>query len=168
MTLKSLSDLEPIAKELPQLLKAAGRIVIVDLHPAFFKPAGRRSIEVYEDPRTDKQQIDTSIKVKQYLNIKPSQSEAVRGQREPLTIYHRPFSSLLTTFFSKGMAVDAIEEPAFNTKGGDPAHPHSYHNFPQFPMLLAFRLRHAVGFPAETCCGQGKIRSSLAALQNVA
>jgi hypothetical protein len=35
-----------------------------------------------------------------------------------------------------------MREPAFKTEGGDPAHAQSYHNFPQTPMLLAFRLKH--------------------------
>lgn len=94
-----------------------------------------------------------------YLNIPPSWSEAVRGQPEPLvsamminsdtelilvqTVYHRPFWSLLEPFFQNGLVMDAMREPAFQTEGGDPAHAQSYHNFPQTPMLLAFRLKHA-------------------------
>ena len=142
-TLKSLPDLEPLAKTLPLLLKPAGCVVSVDLHPAFSKPAGHRVIEIYEDPRTGKQQIDTYIKVKQYLYVEPSQSEAVRGQAMPLTAYHRPVSPLFKHFFKNGLVVDEMMEPAFETEGGDPAHPHSYHNFPQIPMPLAVRLKHA-------------------------
>ena len=59
-------------------------IVIVDLHPAFSKPAGHRGMEIFEDPTTGKQQLSTYIKVPKYLNIPPSRSEAVRGQPEPL------------------------------------------------------------------------------------
>ncbi|KAK3646180.1 hypothetical protein LTR22_014392 [Elasticomyces elasticus] len=141
-TLKSLPSLEPIAEALPLLLKPGGRVVNVDLHPAFSKPAGHRGMEVFEDPETGKQQLQTYIKVMRYLNIPPSQSEAVRGQPEPLTTYHRPFWSLLDPFFRNGLVMDAMREPAFETKGGDPEHPQSYHNFPQTPMLLAFRLKH--------------------------
>ena len=142
-TLKSLPNLEPLAETLPLLLKPAGCVVSVDLHPMFSKPAGHRGIEIYEDPCTGKQQIDTYIKVKQYLDIKPLQSEAVRGQSMPRTLYHRPIGTLLEPFFRNGLVLDALREPAFNTEGGDPAHPHSYHNFPQTPMLLAVRLKHA-------------------------
>lgn len=60
------------------------RIVIVDLHPVFSKPAGHRGMEIYENPATGKQQLDTYIKVPRYLNIPPTLSEAVRGQPEPL------------------------------------------------------------------------------------
>ncbi|KAK5716894.1 hypothetical protein LTR17_016266 [Elasticomyces elasticus] len=142
-TLKSLPSLEPIAQALPLLLKkGVGRVVIVDLHPAFSKPAAHRGMEVFEDPETGKQQLQTYIKVMRYLNIPPSKSEAVRGQPEPLTTYHRPFWSLLDPFFRNGLVMDAMREPAFKTEGGDHEHPQSYHNFPQTPMLLAFRLKH--------------------------
>ena len=83
-TLKSLPDLEPLARALPEMLKPNGRVVIVDLHPAFSKPAGHRGMEIFEDPTTGKQQLSTYIKVPKYLNIPPSLSEAVRGQPEPL------------------------------------------------------------------------------------
>ncbi|KAK1020022.1 hypothetical protein LTR33_019286, partial [Friedmanniomyces endolithicus] len=83
-TLKSLPSLEPIAEALPLLLKRGGRVVNVDLHPAFSKPAGHRGMEIFEDPETGKQQLKTYIKVMRYLNIPPSKSEAVRGQPEPL------------------------------------------------------------------------------------
>lgn len=83
-TLKSLPDLEPVAKALPLMLAPGGRVVIVDLHPVFSKPAGHRGMEIYENPATGKQQLDTYIKVPRYLNIPPTLSEAVRGQPEPL------------------------------------------------------------------------------------
>ncbi|KAI5356972.1 Putative S-adenosyl-L-methionine-dependent methyltransferase [Septoria linicola] len=141
-TLKSLPSLEPIAAALPTMLKPGGRIVNIDLHPAFSKPAGHRGMEIYEDPQTGKQQLSTYIKVPKYLNIPPSMSEAVRGQPEPLWIFHRPFWSLLDPFFRNGLVLDAMREPAFE---GEPvlAQAQSYHNFQQTPMLLAFRLRHA-------------------------
>ncbi|KAJ3948887.1 hypothetical protein N0V92_012886, partial [Colletotrichum tropicale] len=59
-------------------------VVVVDLHPAFSKPAGHRGMEIYEDPNTGKQQLSTYIKIPKYLNVPPSKSEAVRGQPEPL------------------------------------------------------------------------------------
>ncbi|PPJ56792.1 hypothetical protein CBER1_05976 [Cercospora berteroae] len=139
-TLKSLPDLQPLAKALPLMLKPTGRVVIVDLHPAFSKPAGHRGMEIFEDPKTGKQQLSTYIKVPRYLNIPPSKSEAVRGQPEPLWVFHRPFWALLEPFFKQGLVLDAMREPAFQ---GDPvlAQAQSYHNFQQTPMLLAFRLK---------------------------
>jgi len=71
------------------MLKPKGRIVVIDLHPAFSKPAGHRGMEIFEDPSTGKQQLSTYIKVPKYLNIPPCLSEAVRGQAEPL-VSHSP------------------------------------------------------------------------------
>ncbi|CAK4031898.1 S-adenosyl-L-methionine-dependent methyltransferase [Lecanosticta acicola] len=141
-TLKSLPSLQPIARALPLMLKPNGRIVIVDLHPAFSKPAGHRGMELYEDGNTGQQILSTYIKVPKYLNIKPSKSEAVRGQPKPLWVFHRPFWSLMQPFFDNKLVLDAMREPAFQ---GQPVlqQAQSYHNFQQTPMLLAFRLRHA-------------------------
>ncbi|EME76917.1 uncharacterized protein MYCFIDRAFT_147438, partial [Pseudocercospora fijiensis CIRAD86] len=140
-TLKSLSSLEALAKMLPYMLKPNGRIVIVDLHPAFSKPAGHRGMEIFEDPKTGRQQLSTYIKVPKYLNIPPTMSEAVRGQPEPLWVFHRPLWALMEPFFRCGLVLDGIREPAFE---GDPipSQAQSYHNFQQTPMLLAYRLRH--------------------------
>ncbi|KAI8311366.1 hypothetical protein K4K61_012195 [Colletotrichum sp. SAR11_59] len=116
-------------------------VVVVDLHPAFSKPAGHRGMEIYEDPNTGKQQLSTYIKIPKYLNVPPSKSEAVRGQPEPLWVFHRPFWSLMEPFFKNGLVLDAMREPAFEG-APQPQQAQSYHNFQQTPMLLAFRLRH--------------------------
>ncbi|KAL3294194.1 S-adenosyl-L-methionine-dependent methyltransferase [Colletotrichum asianum] len=140
MTLKELPDLEPLAAALPKLLAPGGRIVIVNLHPAFSKPAGHRAMEVLENEKTGKQEFHRHIKVSKYLNVAPVKSEALRGQPYPLNLYHRPFWSLLNPFFRNGLLMDAMREPGF-TGSDDPSQLQSYYNFGQFPMLLAFRLR---------------------------
>ncbi|KAK3617248.1 hypothetical protein LTR22_026796 [Elasticomyces elasticus] len=136
-TLKSLSSLEPIAEALPLLLKECGCVVIVDLHPAFSKPAGHRAMEVFEDPTTGKQQLQTWIKVENYLEF-----HIRRARQSEDNPCHSLFSSLLEPFVQNGLVVDRVREPAFANEGADLEHPQSYHNFPQFPMLLAIRLKH--------------------------
>ncbi|KAF4880783.1 Ubiquinone biosynthesis O-methyltransferase [Colletotrichum siamense] len=84
MTLKELPDLEPLAAALPKLLAPGGRIVIINLHPAFSKPAGHRAMEVLENEKTGKQEFHRHIKVSKYLNVAPVKSEALRGQPYPL------------------------------------------------------------------------------------
>ncbi|KAF7195355.1 Ubiquinone biosynthesis O-methyltransferase [Pseudocercospora fuligena] len=140
-TVKSLSSLEALAEMLPRMLKPNGRIVIVDLHPAFSKPAGHRGMEIFEDPKTGRQQLSTYIKVPKYLNIPPTMSEAVRGQPEPLMVFHRPLWALMEPFFRCGLVLDGLREPAFEGER-IPSQAQSYHNFQQTPMLLAYRLRH--------------------------
>lgn len=60
------------------------RIVIINLHPAFSKPAGHRAMEVLENEKTGKQEFHRHIKVSKYLNVAPVKSEALRGQPYPL------------------------------------------------------------------------------------
>ncbi|TLD09892.1 hypothetical protein PgNI_05867 [Pyricularia grisea] len=139
MTLKELPDLEPLAAALPKLLAPDGRVVIVNLHPVFSKPAGHRVMEVLENSDTGKQEVHRHIKVSNYLDIQPVKSEALRGQPYPLNLFHRPFWSLLDPFFRNGLVMDAMREPGF-AGSSDPFQLQSYHNFVQFPMVLAFRL----------------------------
>ncbi|KAI0127476.1 S-adenosyl-L-methionine-dependent methyltransferase [Xylariales sp. AK1849] len=140
MTLKELPDLEPLAAALPKLLAPRGRVVMVNLHPVFSKPAGHRVMEILENDETGKQESHRHIKVSRYLDIQPVKSEALRGQPYPLTLFHRPFWSLMDPFFRNGLVMDAMREPGF-TGSSNPSQLQSYHNFGQFPMLLAFRLR---------------------------
>ncbi|TLD24996.1 hypothetical protein PspLS_05908 [Pyricularia sp. CBS 133598] len=86
MTLKELPDLEPVAAALPKLLTPNGRVVIVNLHPVFSKPAGHRVMEVLENTETGKQEVHRHIKVSNYLDIQPVKSEALRGQPHPLPV----------------------------------------------------------------------------------
>ncbi|KAH6656318.1 S-adenosyl-L-methionine-dependent methyltransferase [Truncatella angustata] len=145
MTLKELADLNPLARALPKLLAPKGRVIIVNLHPVFSKPAGHRCIEVLENDETGKQELHRYIKVRRYLDIPPVRSEALRGQPKPLMLFHRPFWSVLEPFLQSGMVLDAMREPGFKGEpnGEQAAQAQNYHNFQQFPMLLAFRLRLA-------------------------
>jgi len=140
MTLKEMSAIGPLAKALPRLLSSRGRVVVVNLHPVFSKPSGHRAIEVLENDETGEQEFQRYIKVTRYLDIEPVKSEALRGQPFPLILFHRPFWSLLDPFFRNGLVMDAMREPAFSG-ALDSSQAQSYHNFQQFPMLLAFRLR---------------------------
>ncbi|KAF2771082.1 S-adenosyl-L-methionine-dependent methyltransferase [Teratosphaeria nubilosa] len=142
MTVKSLPDIQPLAEVLPTLLKPNGRVTVIDLHPAFMKPAGNRLIEIFED-EDGNQQRQFSMKTTRYLKVKnPVKSKAVQNQNEHIFQYHRPIWALLDPFFRAGLSMDMMREETFQT-AGDREHPQSYHNFDQIPMLLAFRLRHA-------------------------
>ncbi|KAH9843268.1 S-adenosyl-L-methionine-dependent methyltransferase [Teratosphaeria destructans] len=142
MTVKSLPDIQPLAEVLPLLLKPNGRVIVIDLHPAFMKPAGNRLIEIFED-EDGNQQRQFAMKTTKYLNVKnPVKSKAVQDQNEYIFQYHRPIWALLDPFFRAGLSMDMMREETFRT-AGDREHPQSYHNFDQIPMLLAFRLRHA-------------------------
>ncbi|KAG7123629.1 hypothetical protein HYQ44_002265 [Verticillium longisporum] len=139
MLLKELSDLTELSKFLPKVLKPTGRIIMANLHPCFHKPGAHRIIEVIENQDTGVQEFHTSIKISKYLNIGPVQSQALRGQPEPLIWFHRPIHQLLEPFFDAGLLMNKVREPSFDD-GGDPGQAQSYHNFPQIPMQFIFRL----------------------------
>ncbi|KAK3317425.1 S-adenosyl-L-methionine-dependent methyltransferase [Cercophora scortea] len=140
MLLKELSDLKPLAEFLPKVLKPTGRVIMANLHPCFHKPGAHRVVEITENPQTGAQEIQTSIKVSRYLNIGPVQSQALRGQPEPLIWFHRPIHELLAPFFDAGLVVNMVREPSFQARGEDQTLAQSYHNFPQIPMQFIFRL----------------------------
>jgi hypothetical protein len=48
--------------------------------------------------------------------------------------------SLFRPFFQHGLVLDGLEEPSF-ASGPDTEKIQSYHNFPQIPPVMAFRLR---------------------------
>ncbi len=48
---------------------------------------------------------------------------------------------LLGVFFRAGLALDALEEPAFTEKDHNASNLASSLNFTQFPPIMAFRLR---------------------------
>ncbi|KAK0625080.1 S-adenosyl-L-methionine-dependent methyltransferase [Bombardia bombarda] len=144
MLLKELSDLKPLADFLPKVLRPSGRVIMANLHPCFHKPAAHRVIEVAENPNTGVQEIQTSIKVTKYLHIDPVQSQALRGQPEPLIWFPRPIHELLEPFFDAGLAMNRVREPAFPPNKLDVQQTHSYHNYPQIPMQFIFRLVPAV------------------------
>lgn len=141
---------------------------MANLHPCFHKPAAHRVIEVFENPQTGEQETHHSIKVSRYLAIEPVQSQALRGQPEPLIWFHRPIHELVGPFFRNGLMMDRLREPGFSRapSGQIPVGPapnsryggtmdsgasgnntqqqqnpiHSYENFSQIPMQFIFRL----------------------------
>ncbi|KAF2098952.1 hypothetical protein NA57DRAFT_56585 [Rhizodiscina lignyota] len=142
MAILELPSLEPLARLLPRILKpGTGRFIAVNLHPAFSKPAAHRVIEVLENPNTGQQETRHWIKSSAYLSIPPCSSQGIRDQPAAQTLFHRPLQDVFMPFFATGkLTLDGFKELAFQHEP-DRAQIQSYHNFPQFPMLIAFRLR---------------------------
>ena len=141
MAMFELPDLTPIAETLPKLLRRNGRFIAINLHPAFSKPGAYRSIDILENPNTGEQETRHSIKSTGYMYIPPCSSQAIRGQEKSQTLFHRPLCQLISPFLHSGeLMMDRIKELAFEHEP-DAKQIQSYHNFPQFPMLVAFRLR---------------------------
>lgn len=142
MTILELPSLEPLARALPRLLKPkTGRFIAVNMHSAFCKPGAHRVVEVLENPNTGQQETRHSIKSVGYMSIPPCTSQGIRDQPAPQTLFHRPLQDVLGPFLESGeMALDRFKELAFDHEP-DRAQIQSFHNFPQFPILVAFRMR---------------------------
>ncbi|KAK4888691.1 hypothetical protein LTR27_012430 [Elasticomyces elasticus] len=135
LDLMDVEDLDKFAKE----HTGEGRVVFVNLHPCFHKPAGHRVMELYEDPMDGVQKQIQWIKVMRYLDIGETQSEALRGQPQPLMWFHRPIHALLNPFAAASLCLKEVREPSF-ADALKPGEIQSYHNYPQIPMLFTFML----------------------------
>ncbi len=141
--LKELMDLEPLANFLSKILKDNGRSVVlvlspankanaiilmldravfVNLHPCFHKPAAHRVMELFENTESGHQEQRQWIRVNKYLGVKPVQSQALRGQSQPLvccyqdslmpvlkltlqTWFHHTIQDLLNPFAAASLAI---------------------------------------------------------------
>ena len=81
-----------------------------------------------------------SVKVSQYLGLKPVKGLGIMNQPVPQYYFYRPLHSLLGTFFKSGLVLDGLEEPAFpgdNVAGSGLG----WGKFHEIPPALVARLR---------------------------
>ncbi|KXJ96469.1 S-adenosyl-L-methionine-dependent methyltransferase [Microdochium bolleyi] len=144
MAIQDISDLVPMAKALPNLLKKGGIFVATLLHPVFFTSGANRHIQIIENDEHHEAtaNIVRSKVVTRYLDVAPWRGVAMYGQPEQQYYFHRPLHELFATFFRVGLAMDALEEPAFTDAERNADRIESHFNFTQLPAILAFRMRH--------------------------
>ncbi|KAJ1338615.1 methyltransferase domain-containing protein [Microdochium nivale] len=145
MAIQDISDIEPMAKALPKLLKKGGIFVATLLHPVFFTSGANRHIVIVEDNEHNEATANVvrSKVVTKYLHVSPWRGVAMYGQPEQQYYFHRPLHELFATFFRVGLAMDALEEPAFTEEQGKSDKIESHFNYKQLPAILAFRMRCA-------------------------
>ncbi|MCJ1248536.1 hypothetical protein MMC30_005754 [Trapelia coarctata] len=143
MVIMDIPTLEPFAAALPGLLKKDGRFVATVLHPAFCSSGTTLHIEIGENSNTGRQEIIHSINVKRYLNVPPARGQAISDQPVAQIYFSRSMSELFAPFFKAGLILDGLEELAFpETPDETLSIPvESFKNFPQIPLILAFRFR---------------------------
>jgi len=114
MTLMDLAAIHPLIKNIPRLLKNTGKFVFSIMHPCFNNGVGTSRLveEMYDQEGAKKIH---SIKVTAYISPQSGVSTGICG-RDPQFYFHRPLSSLLTSFFEAGLVMDGIEEPVFELK----------------------------------------------------
>lgn len=115
------------------------------LHPVFFTSGANRHIVIVEDNEHNEATANVvrSKVVTKYLHVSPWRGVAMYGQPEQQYYFHRPLHELFATFFRVGLAMDALEEPAFTEEQGKSDKIESHFNYKQLPAILAFRMRCA-------------------------
>lgn len=117
MTLMDLAVIRPLASRLPGLLTREGRFVFSVMHPCFNNAVG--TSRVVEEIR-DQRGITRTYAIKVSAYITPASGEGIGICGSAVQFYfHRPLSSLLTTFFESGLVLDGIAEPVFPAQAGE-------------------------------------------------
>ena len=136
MALMDMSEIEPLAQALPQLLKLGGRFVFSIMHPCFNNNAVRLSVE--EEQAGAAFTSVPSVRVTKYLTPFNSQGIGIVGQPVPQTYFHRPLNDLLRPFLNAGLALTGLEEAAF-TDASTARGPLSWDHFHEIPPVLVVR-----------------------------
>jgi SAM-dependent methyltransferase len=137
MALMDIPDVAPLASALPRLLARGGHFVFSITHPCFNRLGTRFVSESGYEAGTAVSR--RGLLVTRYLTPAASEGIAIDGQPVNHLYFDRPLSLLLGPFFAAGLAVDALEEPAFpaNEAGADL----DWAGFPEIPPVLVVRLR---------------------------
>jgi hypothetical protein len=81
-----------------------------------------------------------SLKQRTYMTETAVEGSGAPNEPNPHLYFHRPLHVLLNAAFGAGWMADGIEEPAFN-EGSLGGRRLSWVEFPEFPPVLAVRLR---------------------------
>jgi len=137
MALMDMSDIEVLARELPQHLTPSARFVFTTMHPCFNHVGCRMSIE--EEDRDGDLITTYGVRVTRYMTPFSARGIGIRGQPVPQVYFHRPLHVLLRPFLDAGFVLNGLDEHAFGGSVGGQV-PTSWGNFPEIPPLLAARL----------------------------
>ena len=141
MALMDMPVITPLYRAVRRLLKAEGRFVFATAHPAFNSSNPIFSME--QEDRNGQLVMTRTFKIAGYLDIPPVKAVGAPSEPVPHYYYHRPLHELLGEAFAAGLVLDGIEEPTFGPEHANPARPLTWYNFPQFPPVLAARLKLA-------------------------
>jgi 2-polyprenyl-3-methyl-5-hydroxy-6-metoxy-1,4-benzoquinol methylase len=137
MGLMDMPTIEPLLAALARVLKPGGRFVFAVMHPCFNTHAVTMVAEQSEIDGTIRRMH--TLRIAQYLGLRPARGLALRGQPLPQYYFHRPLSVIFGSCFRAGFVLDALEEPAEPALPG--AAPFDRGNYAEFPPVLIARLR---------------------------
>ena len=139
--LHELHDLVPTMRAAFRLLKPGGRFISANSHPCF--NSGHVTF-VAELSEADGRWRETrSVKIRDYLDERPVEGEAVVGQPTPTWTYHRTLASTLSPAFEVGLVMDAIAETNWPDDEEVRQRPgtHGWARYPRMASALVVRLR---------------------------
>jgi 2-polyprenyl-3-methyl-5-hydroxy-6-metoxy-1,4-benzoquinol methylase len=136
MALMDMSDIGPLFRVLPRVLKPGGSFVFATAHPSFNSP--HATLEREADAAG-------SIRVEAYQTPSEARGAAIRGQPAETLFFHRSLADLLRPAFESGLVLDALEEAAFPAHHPQGPRPDSWGGpFHEFPAVLVGRVRPRV------------------------
>lgn len=138
MALQDIADIAPLFRAVRRLVKQGGRFVFTLTHPAFNLA---QTVFVEERAEVNGEIIYTRVlKQSHYLTERTEEGAGAPNEPNPHLYFHRPMNVLLNAAFEAGWMADGIEEPAF-PEGSLGGRRLSWAEFPEFPPVLAVRLR---------------------------
>ena len=137
MALMDMAEIAPLASALPGLLAPGGRFVCSVTHPCFNRLGSRFVAEAEYDAGEPVSR--RGVLITRYLTPETGEGVAIDGQPVNHLYFDRPLSALLRPFLDAGLALDALEEPAF--PAGEKDAGLTWAGLPEIPPVLAARLR---------------------------
>ncbi|HEV8189864.1 MAG TPA: class I SAM-dependent methyltransferase [Ktedonobacterales bacterium] len=138
MALMDMSTIDPLMRCVVRLLKPGGRFVFSVSHPCFHNTSTTLLAEQSEADGVITRTY--SVRVARYLHLTPAKGIGIIGQPQAHYYFDRPLHALLGAGFRAGLALDGLEEPAFD--GTEPAaNAFSWANFTEIPPTLVARFR---------------------------
>ena len=140
MALFDVSDVEPLIRSIPDLIKPDGKFVFSILHPAFNSPPDMSMSErrIFSGGRTIS---SYSVNISKYRSPAVYKSVAMDGQPELQLVFHRSMTDLFNICFDSGLVIDGFDEPTF---AGKIEHIKnlSWFNLDDIPPVLICRMRN--------------------------
>lgn len=140
MALMDMSDIEPLFRAAPHLLKPRGRFVFATMHPCFNSNNPVFMAEMREENGSVSEEY--ALKLTRYRESKTYQGLAMFGQPVAHYYFHRPLPELFGAAFRAGLVLDGLLEPRFSPDVNS-SRWSSWLNYHEFPPVLAARCRVA-------------------------
>lgn len=138
MAIMDMSEIAPLFRAIPHLLKPQGRFVFSTMHPCFNSNNPAFVAEMTDQEGTI---VETwALKLTSYLQSKTYKGLAMIGQPVAQYYFHRPLHELLGEAFQAGLVLDGLLEPRLPASQSSPRWS-SWLNYHEFPPVMVARLR---------------------------